>query len=108
MCLLAALGLLAPRLILVLMWLLNSSFVLLPFEGFGVPNPVVPLAGLIVLPTTTLAFCWASASFDGVSSFSGMLTLLLELLLILVYLGYRYALNLTEKLLFIDLHRILL
>ncbi len=73
MCLLAALGLLAPRLILVLMWLLNSSFVLLPFEGFGVPNPVLPLAGLILLPTPTLGVCWASVSFEGVSSFSGML-----------------------------------
>ena len=45
MCLFAALGLLAPRLILVLMWLFNSSFVLQPFAGMAVPNPVLPIAG---------------------------------------------------------------
>ena len=73
MCLLAAIGLLAPRLILVLMWLFNSSFVLSPFASMAVPNPVLPVAGLILLPTTTLGYCWASASFGGVSSFSGML-----------------------------------
>ena len=73
MCLFAAIGLLAPRLILVLMWLLNSAFILQPFEGFGVPNPVLPIAGLVFLPTTTLGFCWATASFSGLSSFSGML-----------------------------------
>ena len=87
MCLLAALGLLAPRLILVLMWLLNSSFVLLPFEGFGVPNPVIPLAGLILLPTTTLGVCWASASFDGVASFSGMLIIAIGVIIDLGLLG---------------------
>ena len=38
-CLLAAIGLLAPRLVLVLMWLINSSFVLQPFSGTSVPNP---------------------------------------------------------------------
>ena len=39
MCLFAAVGLLAPRLILVLMWLLNSAFILQPFEGVGGPTP---------------------------------------------------------------------
>ena len=46
MCLLAAIGLLAPRLVLVLMWLINSSFVLQPFSGTSVPNPVLPILGL--------------------------------------------------------------
>ena len=45
MCLLAAIGLLAPRLVLVLMWLINSSFVLQPFSGTSVPNPVLPILG---------------------------------------------------------------
>ena len=56
MCLLAAIGLLAPRLVLVLMWLINSSFVLQPFSGTSVPNPVLPILGLLFLPTTTLGF----------------------------------------------------
>ena len=56
MCFLAAVGLLAPRLILILMWLFNSAFVLKPFEGFGVPNPVIPIAGLLFLPTTTVSY----------------------------------------------------
>ena len=84
MCLFAAIGLLAPRLILVLMWLLNSAFILQPFEGFGVPNPVLPIAGLVFLPTTTLGFCWATASFGGLSEFSGMLVVAIWSLLILV------------------------
>ena len=40
MCVLAAIGLLAPRTVLVLMWLINGSFVLEPFSGTSVPNPV--------------------------------------------------------------------
>ena len=54
MCLLAAIGLLAPRLVLVLMWLINSSFVLQPFSGISFPSPVLPILGLLFLPTTTL------------------------------------------------------
>ena len=75
MCLLAAIGLLAPRFVFVLMWLINSRFVLQPFGGTRVPNPVLPILGLLFLPTTTLGYCWAAASFGGVSSFSGLLVL---------------------------------
>ena len=57
MCLFAVLGLLAPRVILVLFWLFNSAFVLTPFAGFGVPNPLIPLLGQVMLPTTTLGYC---------------------------------------------------
>ena len=53
--LLAAIGLLAPRFVLVLMWFINSSFVLQPFSGTTVANPVLPILGLLFLPTTTLA-----------------------------------------------------
>ena len=88
MCLFAAIGLLAPRLILVLMWLLNNAFILQPFEGFGFPNPVLPIAGLVFLPTTTLGFCWATASFSGLSSFSGMLIVAIGLIIDLDLLGY--------------------
>ena len=81
MCLLAAIGLLAPRLVLVLMWFINSSFVQQPFSGSGVPNPVLPVLGLLFLPTTTLGFCWAVASFAGVSSLSGLLLVLIGLII---------------------------
>jgi len=81
MCLLAAIGLLAPRLVLVLMWLINSSFVLQPFGGTSVPNPLLPILGLLFLPTTTLGYCWAAASFGGVSSFSGLLVVLIGLII---------------------------
>ena len=81
MCLLAAIGLLAPRFVLILMWFINNSFVQQPFSGSGVPNPVLPLLGLLFLPTTTLGFCWAVASFAGLSSFSGLLVLLIGLII---------------------------
>jgi|TARA_Y200000002_G_scaffold185299_1_gene153039 hypothetical protein len=87
MCLFAALGLLAPRLILVLMWLFNSSFVLQPFAGMAVPNPVLPIAGLLLLPTTTLGFCWATSAFGGVSSFSGMLVVAIGVIIDLGLIG---------------------
>ena len=81
MCLLAAIGLLAPRLILVLMWLVNSSFMLQHFSGTSVPNPVLPVLGLLFLPNTTLGYCWAATSFGGVSSFSGLLVVLIGLII---------------------------
>ena len=66
---------------LVLMWLINSSFVLQPFSGTSVPNPLLPILGLLFLPTTTLGYCWAAASFGGVSSFSGLLVVLIGLII---------------------------
>ena len=86
MCLFAALGLLAPRLILLLMWLFNSSFVLQPFSGVAVPNPVLPIAGLLLLPTT-LGFCWASSAFGGVSTFSGTLVVAIGVIIDLGLIG---------------------
>ena len=87
MCLFAAVGLLAPRLILFMMWLVDSAFILQPFEGFGVPKPVLPIAGLVFLPTTTLGFCWATASFGGLSEFSGMLVVAMGVIIDLGLLG---------------------
>ena len=87
MCLMAAIGLLAPRLILVLMWLFNSSFVLSPFEGLALPNPLVPVIGLLLLPTTTLAYCFASSSLGGISNFSGMLVVAIGVIIDLGLIG---------------------
>ena len=87
MCLFAALGLLAPRVILLLMWLFNSAFVLAPFAGMGLPNPLIPLLGLVLLPTTTLGYCWAVAGFGGLASFSGVLVVSIGLIIDLGLIG---------------------
>ena len=87
MCLFAALGLLAPRVILLLMWLSNGPFVLQPFAGLAVPNPILPLLGLVMLPTTTLGYCWSSTSFGGLSSFSGLLVVAIGLIIDLGLIG---------------------
>ena len=87
MCLLAALGLLTPRIVLLLMWLFNSAFVLAPFAGMGVPNPLIPLLGLVLLPTTTLGYCWAVAAFGGLGSFGGVLVVAISLIIDLGLIG---------------------
>ena len=87
MCLLAALGLLTPRIVLLLMWLFNSGFVLAPFAGMGVPNPLIPLLGLVLLPTTTLGYCWAVAAFGGLGSFGGVLVVAIGLIIDLGLIG---------------------
>ena len=81
MCLLAALGLIAPRLILILVWLFSPMFVLAPFMGLPIPNPILPVLGVLFLPTTTLGVCFAQASFGGVGSFSGLLVVAIGLVI---------------------------
>ena len=81
MCLVGLLGLITPRLILILMWLFSPAFVLQPFTDLSIPNPILPVLGLVVLPTTTLGYCWADASFGGIASFSGLLVVLIGLLI---------------------------
>lgn len=81
MCLLAALGLLAPRLILILLWVFSPGVVLDPFAALPIPNPILPVLGLVFLPTTTLGLCWADASFGGLQSFSGFLVVLIGLVI---------------------------
>ena len=44
-------------------------------------------AGLVILPTTTLGYCWASASFGGVSSFSGILLVAIGVIVDLGLIG---------------------
>ena len=81
MCLLAALGLITPRLILILLWLFSPAVVLGPFADLAIPNPIVPMLGLVFLPTTTLGVCWAAVSFGGLPSFSGLLIVLIGLVI---------------------------
>ena len=52
---------------------IQRSLLLQPFAGMAVPNPILPLLGLVMPPTTTLGYCWSIASFGGLSSFSGLL-----------------------------------
>ena len=88
MCLLAVLGSLALRVILLLMWWLDSSFVLQPFDGVALPNPVLPWLGLVMLPTTTLGYCWATAGFGGLSTFSGLLMVAIGFLIDFGLIGH--------------------
>ena len=71
----------APRLTLVLLGLFSPDVVLGPGAGLAVPNPVVPLLGLLFLPTTTLGLCWADPSLGGGHSFSGLLIVLIGLVI---------------------------
>jgi hypothetical protein len=87
MCLLAVFGLLAPRFLLILCWLLNSRFVLAPFAGSALPGPLILLLGLLLLPTTTLAYCLAHAMFAGATSFGAVLFVLIALVLDLGLIG---------------------
>ena len=89
MCLVGLLGLITPRLILILMWLFSPAFVLQPFADLSIPNPILPVLGLVVLPTTTLGYCWADASFGGIASFSGLLMVLIGLLIDVGLIGNR-------------------
>ena len=81
MCLLGMLGLITPRLILVLLWVFSPDVIIGPFSGLPIPNPIVPLLGLVFLPTTTLGFCWANVSFGGLQTFSGLVIVLTGLLI---------------------------
>lgn len=87
MCLLAALGLFVPRVILILLWFVNAPFVLGPFANLPLPDFVAPLLGLVFLPSTTLGYCWASASYGGLSTFSGLLIVIVGLLIDLGMIG---------------------
>ena len=77
MCLIGILGLIAPRIVLILLWIFNTPFVNVPFDNVW----VWPLAGLFLLPTTTLAYCLAFAMAGGVQSFSGIFLLAVGILL---------------------------
>ena len=77
MCFIALLGLLAPRIVFFLLWLFTPAFVLAPFAGIW----IWPLLGIILLPTTTLAYCWAAAMGYAFGSVSGLFLLAVGLLI---------------------------
>ena len=53
----------------------------------AVPNPVLTIAGLLLLPTTTLGFCWYSSAFGGVSTFSSTLVVAIGVIIDLGLIG---------------------
>jgi hypothetical protein len=53
----------------------------------GVPNPLIPLLGLVLLPTTTLGYCWSVAAFSGLGSLGGVLVVAIGLIIDLGLIG---------------------
>ena len=81
MIVLAALGLIAPRLIMVLLWLF-SDYLSRAFDG----SWLLPLLGFFLLPTTTLAYAIAENSMKGVRGL-GLVLVILGLLVDLGVIG---------------------
>jgi hypothetical protein len=79
-CLIALLGLLTPRVVMVLLWLF-TNYLSRAFDTF-----IWPLLGFIFLPTTTLAYAVAQNSFDGLKGF-GLVIFVLGVLIDFGLLG---------------------
>lgn len=84
-CVIGCLALAFPRVALVLVWLLGPvGYLSRPFPGL-----VWPILGFLFLPTTTLAFAFATTSLEpagGLSPF-GWLLVIVGLLLDLGFIG---------------------
>jgi hypothetical protein len=70
-CLLVALALIAPRLIMVILWLLPTHYL---SNAYG--TWVWPLLGFFLLPTTTLAYAIAANEFGGFEGWGAVITIL--------------------------------
>lgn len=81
MCLVAALALMMPRLVMILLWLLPTNYL---SDAFG--SWVWPLLGFFFLPTTTIAYAIAQNEFDGVTGW-GLVVVILGVVLDLGLLG---------------------
>ena len=79
-CLIALLGLITPRVVMVVLWLF-TNYLSRAFETF-----IWPLLGFIFLPTTTLAYAVAQNSFDGLKGM-GLLIFVLGVLIDFGLLG---------------------
>jgi hypothetical protein len=71
MCLILALGLLTPRLIMVILWLAPSHYLSNAYDTW-----VWPLLGFFLLPTTTLAYAVAENEFGGFKGWGAVITIL--------------------------------
>jgi hypothetical protein len=80
MCLFAALALLMPRLVMVVLWLSGDYL----STAFG--TWIWPLLGFFLLPTTTLAYAIAENAFGGPSGW-GLVVLILGVAFDLGLLG---------------------
>ena len=74
-CLVALLGLLFPRVVLVLTYLFNPAFI-----NTAYPNFLVPVLGFIFLPLTTLAYAWAFTFEGGPGSGAGVIVIIIAVL----------------------------
>jgi hypothetical protein len=81
MIVLAILGLLTPRLIMVVLWLF-TEYLSRAFDG----SWLLPLLGFFLLPTTTLSYAIAENSMDGLRGL-GLVLVILGLLVDLGILG---------------------
>jgi hypothetical protein len=79
-CLIALLGLITPRVVMVLLWLF-TNYLSRAFDTF-----IWPLLGFIFLPTTTLAYAVAKNSFNGLRGI-GLVIFVLGILLDFGLLG---------------------
>jgi hypothetical protein len=79
-CLLALIGLVTPRLVMVVLWLF-TNYLSRAFDTF-----VWPLLGFFFLPTTTLAYAVAQNSLDGLRGW-GLLLLIVAVLIDFGLLG---------------------
>lgn len=65
-CVLALLALLGPRVVLILMWIINRDYF-----GGAADNFVIQILGVIFLPWTLLAYAFAFNTFEG-STLAGL------------------------------------
>jgi hypothetical protein len=79
-CFLAVVGLITPRLIMVILWVF-TNYLSRAFHSF-----LWPLLGFFFLPTTTLAYAIAQNSMNGLRGW-GMVIVVLGVLLDLGFIG---------------------
>ena len=63
-CLLVLLALIAPRVVSIVLWIFRRSFFDRAFAG----KDLMLIAGIVLLPFTTLAYAWAVNTEGGVHS----------------------------------------
>jgi hypothetical protein len=71
MCLIFALGLLTPRLIIIILWLTPSHYLTNAYDSW-----VWPVLGFFFLPTTTIAYAVAENEFGGFRGWGIVITIL--------------------------------